>query len=115
MTGLPIVCTLTPSELRARGETLIPALAKRAEQIEPITDGYRLRFQAAGNVVSVIAQTIEAERQCCRFLRFDLSVEAGGGPIALTITGPSGTSDFLANLMSIDPANDQPTSDPEGA
>ncbi len=114
MTQLPIVCTLTPSELRARRETLIPALAKRAEQIEPLTDGFRLRFQGAADVLSAIVQTIEAERQCCRFLRFDLSVAAGGGPIVLTITGPNGTSDFLTDLMSMATSDDESTNESEG-
>jgi len=104
MTDLPIVCTLTPSDLGARRETLITGLVKKVKQIDAVEDGYRLRFAAEADVLSAITQTVEGERHCCRFLRFDLSVEPVGGPITLTITGPSGTQEFLSALLSAENA-----------
>jgi len=38
-------------------------------------------------------------RQCCQFLRFDLVVEAGLGPVTLTLSGPEGTADMLRSLL----------------
>jgi hypothetical protein len=38
---------------------------------------------------------IQAERKCCQFLQFHLTVSAAGGPIALELTGPAGTREFL--------------------
>ena len=105
MTDLPIVCTLAPSDLRARRETLIPGLVNRAEHVDAIEDGYRFRFVATGDVLSAITQTIEAERHCCQFLKFELSVEPAGGPITLTITGPGGTHEFLSSLLSTEGAD----------
>jgi hypothetical protein len=49
-------------------------------------------------VLTAIAETINAERQCCRFLRFVVTVESGGGPLWLEITGPHGTPAFLESL-----------------
>jgi hypothetical protein len=100
MTDLPIVCTLAPSDLRARRETLILGLVNRAEQVDAVENGYRFRFVATGDVLSAITQTIEAERHCCQFLKFELSVAPAGGPVTLTITGPSGTHEFLSVLLS---------------
>jgi hypothetical protein len=100
MTDLPIVCTLAASDLRARRETLIPGLVNRAEQVDAVEDGYRFLFVATSDVLSAITQTIEAERHCCQFLKFQLTVEPAGGPITLTITGPSGTHEFLSALLS---------------
>jgi hypothetical protein len=92
-----IVCTLTPAAIAARQAGLLPGLVQRAESREDTTDGIRLRFPAAA--LSAIAATVDAERQCCRFLRFDITVESGGGPIWLALTGPQGTREFLAALL----------------
>ena len=42
---------------------------------------------------------IDAERQCCRFLQFELSIAPDLGPLALTLTGPEGTQQFLEALL----------------
>jgi hypothetical protein len=46
-----------------------------------------------------IAHAIDAERRCCRFLRFDLTVEPDAGPVVLDLTGPPGTREFIAALF----------------
>ena len=46
---------------------------------------------------------LDAERQCCRFLRFRLTVEPNLGPIVLELSGPPGTEEFLASLLDPDP------------
>ena len=47
-----------------------------------------------------LAQLIVFERECCPFLRFNLSVEATNGPLWLELTGPDGTKAFLQSLFS---------------
>jgi hypothetical protein len=42
---------------------------------------------------------MNTERHCCRFLRFVLTVEPGGGPMWLETTGPEGTVEFLETLI----------------
>jgi hypothetical protein len=51
------------------------------------------------DALAAIASTIEAERRCCRFLRFDVTVAPDGGPVWLMLTGPPGTREFLAALI----------------
>jgi hypothetical protein len=99
MAELPIVCTLTPATLRTRRAELLPGLLERSEARELLPGGYRMRFTASGDVLHAIAQAIDAERQCCRFLRFTVTVEPDGGPITLDLTGPSGTREFLDALI----------------
>lgn len=94
---LPVVCTLTPETLAARKAGLLPGLARRAAAVEEIEDGIRLTFPP--DALAAIASTIDAERYCCRFLRFDVIVEPDGGPVSLTLTGPAGTREFLAALV----------------
>ena len=96
---LPIACSLTPEAVRARRGDLLPGLFDRAETVERLDNGMRLRFAASGDVLQAIAATVDAERQCCRFLRFDVGVEPDGGPIWLTLTGPAGTAEFLDALV----------------
>ncbi len=101
---LPVACTLTPAELLARRENLLPGLLARAATREEISDGYRWVFRPADGLVREIAAIIEAEHQCCRFLQFRLTVEPGDGEIHLEVSGPEGTQEFLAGLVRPGPA-----------
>jgi hypothetical protein len=94
---LPVVCTLTADSITTRKAALLPGLVRRAEITEDTADGFRFRFPA--DAFSALASTVEAERQCCRFLRFDINIEPDGGPIWLSLSGPSGTREFLAALI----------------
>jgi hypothetical protein len=94
---LPVICTLTPDAAATRKAALLPGLVRRAESREDTPDGVRFRFSA--DVFSMLVSTVEAERQCCRFLRFDISIEPDSGPIWLSLSGPPGTRDFLAALL----------------
>jgi hypothetical protein len=42
---------------------------------------------------------VEAERHCCRFLPFTLTVEPGDGPLTLDLTGRHGTREFVVALL----------------
>ncbi|HJQ97448.1 MAG TPA: DUF3303 family protein [Candidatus Polarisedimenticolaceae bacterium] len=95
---LPIACTLAPGELAARGDALLPGLIAKASSHEPLADGVRLRFDAKDGVLAQIAAVVEAEHRCCAFLRFEIRVQPGDGPILLDVTGPPGTKDFLGGL-----------------
>lgn len=99
MADLPIACALTPETVATRKAALLPGLAHRAELREETTDGYRLRFAASTDTLQAILTTVDAERQCCRFLRFDLALEPDNGPMWLTMSGPSGTRAFLSALL----------------
>jgi hypothetical protein len=99
MADLPIACELTADEITARRATLLPGLLGQAEERAALPDGFRWRFAASHEFLAAAAETMNAERQCCRFLRFVLTVEPGGGPVWLDITGPQGTAEFLETLI----------------
>jgi hypothetical protein len=98
MPNPPIACTLTPGEINGCRDHLIPGLFKRAQRHEVLADGYRLTFAPATETLHAIADTLDRERQCCQFLRFQLTIEPAGGAIVLDLTGPEGTRDFLTDL-----------------
>ena len=98
---LPIACTLTPGELAAMRDGLLPGLVARASERQPVPGGFRWRFAAGAGLVKDAAAVIEAEHRCCRFLRFRLTVEPGDGPVWLEVTGPEGTPEFLSTLLDV--------------
>ena len=99
MKELPIACQLTPGDLRARRGELLPGLVAHALERVDRPDGFAWRFQARTEVLQAITSVIDAERRCCAFLRFELTVEPGGGPLWLAVSGPAGTKDFLAGFI----------------
>ncbi len=99
MTDFPIACTLTPAELHSRGAQLLPGLVARAIGRVPVTNGFRWAFAPTDGLLAEVGQVIDAERRCCRFLRFAVATEPDGGPISLEVTGPPGTVQFLDQLV----------------
>jgi hypothetical protein len=102
-TKLPIACSLTQAELSAMRDGLLPGLLARAAATEAIPGGLSWRFQYSPGLLKEIGAVIDAEHQCCPFLRFIVQVEAGGGPVVLEVTGPEGTEEFLAALLGTTP------------
>jgi len=99
MKELPIACELTPAELDARREGLLPGLLALAQERVTIGNGLRWRFAPSAEFLTAAAKTIDAERQCCRFLKFVLTVEPDSGDMWLEMTGPEGTAEFLATVL----------------
>lgn len=93
------MCELTPETVKARRAQLLPSLVARAERREDTEDGYRLTFAPSTDTLRAITDTVDAERQCCRWLSFQLTVSPDGGPILLTLSGPDGAREFLAALF----------------
>lgn len=99
MVNLPIVCQLSDAELAAWGADLLPGLVQRATTRVGATNGYRWIFAPSEGLLAHIAQVVDAERRCCRFLRFTVAAEPDGGPISLEVTGPPGTLPFLDQFV----------------
>lgn len=95
----PVACTLTPADLAVRRGGLLPGLVSRASESRPVEGGLSWRFASEPGMLADLAAVIEAERHCCRFLRFALTIEPGDGPVTLEVTGPEGTARFLEDLL----------------
>ena len=98
-----ISCTLTQIELMTRRAELLPGLLSKASTQETIPGGFRWSFSGTKGLLNSVASVIEAERSCCRFLRFRLTLEPDGGLLWLEVTGPEGTQNFLSSLLSSAP------------
>ncbi len=99
MPELPIACTLSPEALSARRQGLLSELLRRADSHVELPNGHCLSFAPTDETLSIIVRAVTAERQCCEFLRFQITLEPGAGPLTLELTGPAGTREFLSALL----------------
>ncbi|HVQ36781.1 MAG TPA: hypothetical protein VMS31_04585 [Pyrinomonadaceae bacterium] len=97
--ALPIACILSDAELRQRRETILQKVRGAASAVQELESGYAYQFPASGVKIAELAHLIETERQCCPFLKFQLTIEPGEGPMQLEITGPAGTKEFLSQVF----------------
>jgi|SRR5688572_16946689 hypothetical protein len=58
MEDSPIVCTLTPGEMQERKASLLPGILARADRIDALAHGYRVRFAASSETLQAIAAMI---------------------------------------------------------
>lgn len=93
-----IACALTPDQLKDRRDQLLPGLFKRAIEVKDLEHGVRMKFESREGLLADLAKIIEQERSCCSFLRFQIIVEPGSGPITFEVTGPAGTRELLRSL-----------------
>jgi hypothetical protein len=99
---LPVIaCTLDPASLEQRKGMLWKIIGKATER-RTTTDGYEFQFDAKSVTLSDLTEVIALERECCPFLCFVLTIEPAGGPLRLQLTGPEGTKEFLASILSHD-------------
>jgi len=96
---IPIACSLSPDQLRAERETLLPGLAEHAVQRTIVPGGVRLRFRATAERMRQIHTVVRRERECCPFLDFHVGLALGGSALTLDVTGPHGTEVMLAELL----------------
>ena len=101
MGEVPVACTLTDDRLAARKNGLLAAIVALSMTQTKLPTGCRLEFPGTSDTLVRIAEMIDAERKCCRFLRFTLTVAPNFGPIALELSGPEGTREFLESLLEL--------------
>ena len=99
MADLPVACSLDPGALAARREGLLCELVRRAYTRQDLANGLRLSFATTDDTFGLVMRTVDLERRCCRFLRFQITVEPEAGPISVELTGPAGTREFLSALF----------------
>jgi hypothetical protein len=97
----PVACCLTDAELRQREATLLAQFKSALTTTEEIADGYAFRIPGENRWLALVADLIVAERECCPFLRFELTAEPKMGALTIRITGPEGTKQFLRSILAM--------------
>ena len=70
-----------------------------AREITPLASGYKLVFDLDEPTFREATDLILAESRCCGFLEFRLTVQPAHKLLALEISGPAGTKEFLASVV----------------
>lgn len=95
----PIACTLTEAEMRERRRTILDAFRGATLDVTPLPLGYAYRFEPTSEVLARLVHLVDLERQCCPFLSFRITIEAGNQPISLEITGPPEAKPIIADFF----------------
>ena len=87
------------SELQERRRNVLQTVRSAVSEVKETENGFSYRFPSDGAWIRELANLVELEHQCCPFLRFSITVEAGDGPVWLEMTGPQGTKEFLTEVF----------------
>ena len=96
-TESPLVCNMdvfTASQREAHIQNTIE-LIQAVQSVQDVDNGYEFTFPNESVIISKIADFISNERLCCPFLKFTLNIVPNNGPVSLSLTGPTGTQEFL--------------------
>ncbi|HKO63458.1 MAG TPA: hypothetical protein VJV03_20000 [Pyrinomonadaceae bacterium] len=97
--SLPVACNLMDSEFQERRRSVLQKVISAVAEVKETENGFSYRFPSDGAWIKELATVVELEHQCCPFLRFSITVEAGDGPIWLEMSGPEGTKEFLTEVF----------------
>jgi hypothetical protein len=95
---LPVACTLSgPEQADRRGE--VEEIFGGCSRVDELEDGYEFLFPGDAEWAIRLTELVVFERECCRFLAFELVFEPEGGPIRLRIRGPKRTKSLFAEMF----------------
>ena len=96
---IPIACSLSTAELRKREVELLAKFRSAVITTEELPDGYAFCVPGDGGCITLIAELIVAERECCPFLTFEMSAQPQMGPVIVRMFGPGGAKGFLEGIL----------------
>jgi len=92
---IPIICQLSDPEKRQREATLLAQFKSGLIGAAELENGLEFRLPGQQEWLTLAAELMIAERECCPFLKFQLTAEPQMGELTLQITGPAGTKEFV--------------------
>lgn len=94
-----MACMLDEAEITERRRTLLELVRSAVFKETSLPLGYAYHFQPTSEIVALLSRLVDLERQCCPFLTFKITVEAGNQPICLEVTGPDGAKALIAEFF----------------
>ena len=94
-----VSCKLTTPELQKRKATVIAELKSLVLSREELGNGYAYSFVGNDQNLDKINDFIKAERMCCDFFTFQVTIEEN--TVSLRITGPEGAKEFLKSEVDL--------------
>ncbi|HEV2036472.1 MAG TPA: hypothetical protein VGU71_20165 [Candidatus Dormibacteraeota bacterium] len=97
--ALPIVCTLSASDLEDRGAAWQKLMGSRLVLRDRVPGGIRL-IAAPGAAASLI-ELVDLERDCCAWMQFEVSEGSEGAVVTVTADGDGEA--VLAGMFEVEP------------
>ena len=94
-----IACSLTTAEFRDREAQLLAQFRAAIVEAQEIPNGYSFRLPGDRKSIILIAELIEAERECCPFLTFEVTALPDRGPVMVRVSGPAGAREFVKTVL----------------
>ena len=102
MNSIPLACDMnvfTPAESEQHIQ-ITRELFASVQGIRDVEHGFEFSLPNGTSSIVKLADFISNERKCCPFLEFTLKIPPEDVAIALTLTGPEGTQEFLREEFS---------------
>lgn len=94
-----IACRLPGEEQDRQWEDVASEVFAAVEETRELDDGYGFRFPSDGEWVQTLTEYVLYERGCCPFFRFEIVLEADGGPVWLHLRGGEGARQFVGDQL----------------
>ncbi len=91
-----LACRLIGSDLAERKALIATDLLDHAEAITELPYGYELRFAGGEGWAERVFEFVRLERQCCPFIRFEITLAPDDGQITLRLMGNPEVKRFIA-------------------
>jgi hypothetical protein len=95
----PIACSLTSAELRDREAKLLAQFRSGIVAVDELGEGYAFHLPGDGRWITLAAEVIAAERECCPFLTFEMAAAPRHEAIIVRVFGPAGAKEFVKTVL----------------
>ncbi len=95
----PLACRLSETQKEDRRPKVEALFVERLEEVTETDAGYAFKFDADSDNLQRVFEFVDAERKCCPFFQFDITVPADEQPVRLEIGGSERVKAFVADNM----------------
>ena len=99
MTTRTARCSLSADKLGRRRDELARLFGKEVKETQELPDGFAFRFSSDDALTLRLFEFVRAERRCCGFLTFELTLEPKPGPVWLRLRGDADAKQFVREIL----------------
>lgn len=92
-------CSLSEKELSKRRNQIARLFEQGVRETRELPDGFAFRFAPDDALTVRLFKLVQAERQCCGFLTFELTLEPKPGPVWLRLRGDDDAKRMIREMI----------------
>ncbi len=96
---LPVMCHLTDAEFREREAMLLDRFKEAVIETRETPSGYSYELPFSDRSLSLLTDFMLLEKECCAFLHFSITANAGNDTVGFELTGPDGAKGLIKELF----------------